>query len=451
MMTTCATALTRCPAVVRALIVCALALIVAQCSRLGTAPEPAPEPVTRATAVPGAPDFLKDVKPILDHRCVGCHACNDAPCQLNLSAFEGLERGANKTEVYDSTRLRAAQPTRLLVDGQSVADWRRLDFYPVLDNGLLLQMLALKRSHPQPVTMPLPDSFSFGVDRKQQCPMAAKFEDFSKDYPLWGMPYGLPALTEKEQQVLAQWIAAGAPYKPPPPPAAAYAARVAEWEQFLNGDSAQAQLMSRYVYEHVFLADLYFGELDHRQFYRLVRSRTPPGQPVELIASRRPYDDPGVARVYYRLEPSHATIVAKTHLPYELTPHRIARWRKLFLDPANPVTRLPSYEPDVASNPFVAFHDLPVESRYRFLLDDAEFFIMGFIKGPVCRGQIAVDVIQDRFWVFFIDPDSPLVEPSADFLAQQSKNLALPRPATMSPTGLIAWKRYAVSAQELPE
>ncbi len=427
----------------RTIIVCALALTGAQCARFGTGPEPAPEPVTRATAAPGAPDFLKDVKPILDHRCVGCHACNDAPCQLNLSAFEGLERGANKTEVYDSTRLRAAQPTRLLVDGQSVADWRRLDFYPVLDNGLLVQMLALKRSHPQPTAMPLPDSFSFGVDRKQQCPKAAKFGDFSKDNPLWGMPYGLPALTPEEESVLVKWVAAGAPYQPPPPPAAAYAADVTEWEQFLNGDSAQAQLMSRYVYEHLFLADLYFGELDHRQIYRMVRSRTPPGQPVDLIASRRPYDDPGVARVYYRLEPSHLTIVAKTHLAYELTPQRLARWRTLFLNPANAVTRLPSYEPEVASNPFVAFHDLPVESRYRFLLDDAEFFIMGFIKGPVCRGQVAVDVIQDRFWVFFANPDSPLMEHSADFLAEQSKDLALPRPMSISPGGLIAWQRYA--------
>ena len=393
--------------------------------------------------VAGAPDFLKDVKPILDHRCVGCHACNDAPCQLNLTAFEGLERGANKTTVYDSTRLREAQPTRLFIDEQSVAGWRALDFDPVLDNGLLVQMLALKRSHPLPGTMPLADSFSFGVDRKQQCPAAAQFGKFSQDYPLWGMPYGLPALTQEEERVLATWIAAGAPYHPPPPPSAAYAARVAEWEQFLNGDSAQEQLMSRYVYEHVFLADLYFGELDHRQFYRLVRSRTPPGQPVDLIASRRPYDDPGVTRVYYRLEPTHATIVAKTHLPYVLTPQRITRWRTLFLNPANVVTSLPSYDPEVASNPFIAFHDLPVESRYRFLLDDAGFFIMGFIKGPVCRGQVAVDVIQDRFWVFFADPDSPLIERSPDFLAEQSKELALPRPMGISPTGLIAWKRYA--------
>jgi len=114
MVTISATPLARWRNLARALVVCALALLSAQCARFGTAPEPAPEPIARAAVVSGTPDLLKDVKPILDHRCVGCHACNDVPCQLNFSAFEGLERGANKTEVYDSTRLRAAEPSASL-------------------------------------------------------------------------------------------------------------------------------------------------------------------------------------------------------------------------------------------------------------------------------------------------------------------------------------------------
>ena len=32
-----------------------------------------------------------------------------------------------------------------------------------------------------------------------------------------------------------------------------------------------------------------------------------------------------------------------------------------------------------------------------FLLDEAQFTIMNFIKGPVCRGNVALSVIQDRF------------------------------------------------------
>ena len=67
---------------------------------------------------------------------------------------------------------------------------------------------------------------------------------------------------------------------------------------------------------------------------------------------------------------------------------------------------MPSYAPEPASNPFITFAAIPAESRYRFLLDEAEFFIMNFIKGPVCRGQMAVDVIDDRFWVYFLDPEA---------------------------------------------
>ena len=39
------------------------------------------------------------------------------------------------------------------------------------------------------------------------------------------------------------------------------------------------------------------------------------------------------------------------------------------------------------------------------MLDDAHFFIAGFMKGPVCRGSIALSVIDDHFWVVFSDPD----------------------------------------------
>jgi hypothetical protein len=38
--------------------------------------------------------FVKDIKPILDSRCVSCHGCYDAPCQLKLGSTDGLDRGA---------------------------------------------------------------------------------------------------------------------------------------------------------------------------------------------------------------------------------------------------------------------------------------------------------------------------------------------------------------------
>ena len=30
--------------------------------------------------------YQEQVKPILEHRCVNCHACYDAPCQIKLTA-----------------------------------------------------------------------------------------------------------------------------------------------------------------------------------------------------------------------------------------------------------------------------------------------------------------------------------------------------------------------------
>jgi hypothetical protein len=101
--------------------------------------------------------------------------------------------------------------------------------------------------------------------------------------------------------------------------------------------------------------------------------------------------------VYYRIVDEYDTIVVKTHMPYALDPARMDRWRELFVDMEFSVTELPSYEDKYASNPFRTFRDIPVDSRYRFMLDEAQYTIMNFIKGPVCRGQVALNVINDRF------------------------------------------------------
>ncbi|MFC6671745.1 hypothetical protein [Marinobacterium aestuariivivens] len=59
-------------------------------------------------ALGATPDYLRDIGPILERRCVVCHGCYDAPCQLKLGAWEGVERGAHPDRIYDVTRLIAA-------------------------------------------------------------------------------------------------------------------------------------------------------------------------------------------------------------------------------------------------------------------------------------------------------------------------------------------------------
>jgi hypothetical protein len=208
-------------------------------------------------------------------------------------------------------------------------------------------------------------------------------------------------------------------------PSAAAAKQIEQWERFLNGGSNKEQLVSRYLYEHLFQAHLHFDGTDDREFYRLVRSSTPPGKTVEVIPTRRPYNDPA-GSVYYRIVRHQGSIVAKTHLVYELSDKRMQRYRELFIEPEYDVASLPSYDSALASNPIKTFAAIPIKSRYRFLLDDAKFFIEGFIKGPVCRGQIALNVIEDQFWVVFFDPDADIMSLNDEFLDQVADYLASP-------------------------
>ena len=406
------------------------------------------------------PNYLRDVKPIIDNRCVVCHGCYDAPCQLKLESMTGLERGANKVRVYDGTRLLAASLTRLYEDANTTSQWRDKGFYPVLNEreqtpvanqqaSVMLQMLNLKKNHPQPEAGPLPNGeFDFSLDRNQSCPSIEEFGSYAKNFPMGGMPYGLPGLPTNEHQVLADWITSGARGTDRHVNLSARLSdQINQWEVFLNGDSKKNQLASRYIFEHLYLANLYFDDGLSRQFFRLVRSATPPGEPLSRISTRRPFEDPGVDRVYYRLVFYPETIVAKNHLPYALNTERLAKWRTWFLDSDYRVDSLPGYDLAKSANPFKTFHDIPPKVRYRFMLEESHFTIMGFIKGPVCRGQTALNVINDQFWVVFVDPDYPDIAEFADFLANNSDNLDLPAERDSSAGALAGWLSYSKKQQ----
>lgn len=405
-----------------------------------------------------AVDYWTEVQPIFAARCVVCHACYDAPCQLKLGSLEGIDRGGSKDKVYDATRLRQADPTRLFEDAQTTAGWRDKDFHPVLNErsqtpeanreaGLVLQLLDLKRAHPLTPGGLLPADIDLKLRRDEKCPTAEQLPRHIMKHPDWGMPYGMPGLSEAEHDVVRRWLEQGALHLAPPALPDAATAQVARWEALLNGDALRARLASRYIYEHLFLAHVYFEDPSGDQapqFFELVRSRSAPGLPIERIATRRPYDDPGVDRPYYRIQPVQETVVSKLHLPYRLDAARMKRWRALLFDADFEVIALPSYDVDVASNPFVSFRAIPVPSRYRFMLDEAEFTLMGFIKGAVCRGPIALNVIDDQFWVFFVDPDVNALVYDAEFLHRNAASLAMPARAGSTAPPMMTWLRDAV-------
>ena len=399
-------------------------------------------------------DYWNDVKPVVEQRCVVCHACYDAPCQLKMSSIEGIERGATPEVVYNQSRIKKADPTRLFEDAQTTAEWRAMGFHPVLNEhadtlvanqeaGVMHRILKLKEENPLPPGKLLPESFDLSLSRKQSCAKAATFDDYANKTPLWGMPYGLPGLETEEQATLLQWLEEGATYTSRPPLSAEFQETIQNWETFLNGDSLKMQLAARYIYEHLFLFHLHFPDIEERKFFKLVRSTTPPGEPVDLIVTRRPYNDPGVDRVYYRIIEKLDTIVAKTHMPYAMNAARMNTWQELFVDANYTIDTMPSYAAENASNPFKTFDSMPVTSRYKFLLDEAQNTIMSFIKGPVCRGQVALNVVNDHFWVFFVDPDLSKTDHVEDFLASQEDNLELPASTESIYRPISHWRRYA--------
>ncbi|WP_063669718.1 fatty acid cis/trans isomerase [Aliivibrio fischeri] len=403
---------------------------------------------------PESIDYLDDVKPLIDKRCVVCHACYDAPCQLKMSSAEGIDRGAHKSKIYEGTRLVAANPTRLFEDAQTTQEWRDIGFSPVLNErdqneianteaGVMARMLTLKQTNPLAKEKQL-TGYDFSIDRDQQCPTIEEMSDYESQYPSWGMPYGMPELSNSEHDLLMNWLEQGAHMSDIAPLSDSDIANVEKWETFFNGNSLKEQLTARYLYEHLFLNHLYFTKDPNTlRFFKVVRSATPPGEPLSLIATRRPYDDPGVERVYYRVVPVRSSIVDKTHMPYLLDQERFEKWTKWFVAADYQVTSLPSYSTEIAANPLVTFVDLPVHSRYSYLLDEAQDTIQGFIKGPVCRGQLALNVINDHFWVFFVDPDKTDSPDVVKFYREQKENLALPAELDSTTVPITSWIQYS--------
>ena len=375
--------------------------------------------------------YQRDIQPIFTAKCVACHACYDSPCQLNLGSGEGVERGAHKTPLYNGTRTQAQDTTRLFLDAQGEAAWRRKGFHSVLEGSsaqaaLMARMLELGHSQPLAPNARLPDALDIGIYRDNQCPLPDEFAAYAKANPHGGMPFAVTGLSEDEHATLQRWLAQGAPLDSRTlEPSATERAQIADWEAFLNGDSLREQLVGRWLYEHLFLAHLYFEGGEPGHFYTLVRSRTPSGQPIDPIATRRPNDDPGTG-FYYRLRPVTDVIVHKTHITYPLGAAKLARVKALFFGEDWDLVQLPGYGVGRRANPFDTFQAIPARARYQFMLDNAEYFVRTFIRGPVCRGQIATDVIRDQFWVFFQDPQHDQYIADADYRRQATPLLAMP-------------------------
>ena len=346
--------------------------------------------------------YTNKIQKIFNNRCIACHGCYEAPCQLSLQSYDGLLRGVHKDLVYDD-RITAATPTRFDFDANNIEQWRTLGFNEVIGNK---QSSVLLNSVQQG---PLRTAISNTYPAQRQClnqntpNLVAQMKNKNL-----AMPYNLPPLDQDSIQDIKTWIENGA--IPPEKPSLVetdsdYKRKIQDWNDFLNINDFKHRLTSRYLYEHLYLAHLYFSEKP-RNYYRLIRSSTPCDNP-NMISTRLANDHPGMSEFYYCVVKYSNAIVSKSHLPYEIGEKKLDRIKHLFINTTwpNENGELPSYDKEIASNPFLTFKDIPQESRYRFLIEDAHYNVMTFIKGPVCNGSGALNSIQDRFFVFFMNPE----------------------------------------------
>ncbi|RXK02290.1 peptidylprolyl isomerase [Arcobacter sp. CECT 8989] len=372
--------------------------------------------------------FTKDIKPILDNRCVTCHSCYNSPCQLKLSSFEGLIRGASKEDIY-ANRLTAVEPSRLFVDAKTEEQWREKDFFSVTNHfkdseksneSIMLRLLEEKQKNPLNKGDYSPETDELACVKNQK-----ELDDYLKENPHKAMPYGFPALNKKEHKLLSSWLESNSFVDDKKNIISKLEKeQIQKYEEFFNNQKMKYQVTARYIYEHLFLAHLSFDN-SSKNFFQLVRSRTKTGE-IDIIPTRFPYSKIE-EKFYYRIQPITSTIVHKTHMVYTLDDKRLKTYKELFINTAwleKPY--MPAFDTKVSANALKTFKQIPAKSRYKFLLDNIHYFIMTYIRGPVCKGQIALNVINDHFWVMFIDPEADVSVKDKNYLDENLKNLSIP-------------------------
>jgi len=173
----------------------------------------APPPPVKVALSDQKVDFLHEVKPILDKRCVSCHSCYNSPCQAKFSSFDGIDRGGSKEAIYDAFRLSPQDPSRLFIDAKSTEEWRYKNFFSLthstaekgFNNSIMAQLIDDKKQNPEVIGEYAPEYDELICPENLE-----EVAEFQEKHPNHGMPYGFPALEEKEYATIMQWLAQGA-------------------------------------------------------------------------------------------------------------------------------------------------------------------------------------------------------------------------------------------------
>jgi hypothetical protein len=163
----------------RAAIAVALVVLAASAVVAARALRPGPPPPAGVDAA-----YATVIQPIFDRRCVACHAGDHAPCDLDLTSFAALDRGARQSPSGPRFPVVAREAPHDLA--QSIL------------HRFLIQRREYPASHEHDAEPPV-------------CPRTLReLEHLVHDLPDRGCPRALPAVPREEEDAIAQWIERGA-------------------------------------------------------------------------------------------------------------------------------------------------------------------------------------------------------------------------------------------------
>ena len=378
---------------------------------------------TSGPALAKAVSFTSDVKPIVDTKCVACHACYDAPAQLDMRSPAGIERGAIKFDPY-APRTTAAPSTFIWNSKNTLADWRKLGFFSVTEGGknsVMAKILKLGHDNPVKANERFPDEIKLDpFERRFYFPNKYEIDAYIAQKPKEGMPLAVSGLTNAEYRTVMKWLEEGAKYDyKPAVPTAVDRAMIQKWEAFLNGDDLRTQLIARYVFEHVYLVNFLFEDRKDANIYFLVRSSTPPGRPAVPVAQHIANGPVAEGEFYYRMMPLDQTRTAKNvRLQMLADDKKLNRWKEIFSAEKFDVTSLPGYTDEERYDIVGIFRAIPPKTRYKFLLDNTWNLRGAIVHGPSCHGNQAIGSVQDQGWHMYESPETSLYVNDAEYRAQ---------------------------------
>lgn len=373
--------------------------------------------------------FTRQVKPILDTKCVSCHACYDSPAQLDLRSPAGIARGAKKIDVY-GLRLFDTTPTFVWDSPKKLEDWRKEGFFSVTEGGknsIMGKMLRHGYQNPLKANQRVPEGVQLDPFLRQYTfPNRYEIDGYIAQKPHEGMPLAVAGLTPKEYATLMQWLGEGAKFdNKPAQPSSADLALIGAWEGFLNGSDTRTKLMARYIYEHLFLVSFRFENTADAKLYTLVRSTTPPGKPVVPVKQHVPNRPVEEGEFFYRfliLDQTPCVKVIRNQL--FASQKKLDRTKQIFEEQKWDATALPGYTEEERFNPLSIFAAIPAKVRYKFDLDNVWNIRAAIAQGPSCHGNLAVSVSWDVSWEIYENPETSLYVNDPEYRAMVDKYMS---------------------------